>query len=110
MIDLSHFTGSENIYAHFLKTMTFTDGARHFAEQARAFWWLDIVATELIPLQSEEEFIHVRLTVANGKAEASADDGNGNPLWAKAIPFTDCPDGAYRFYLYDRVLMLPSEY
>jgi hypothetical protein len=107
-IDLSGFTGTTQYFRHAFGRMVFTDGVRYFAEAAGAFWFLDIVATELIRLG--EAFVHIRLTVAEGQATAAADDGNDRPLWKKGIPFTDCPPGEYRFYLIDRVLLLPSEY
>ncbi len=31
-------------------------------------------------------------------------------LFARHIHFTDAPDGLWRFYLTDNVLLLPSEY
>ncbi len=84
----------------------------HFAENAGggAYWFLDIVATEVLPLLKKEPFIHIVLAAKDRKATIKADDGNGVVLWDREIEFTDCPDGDWRFYLADNVLMVPSEY
>lgn len=41
----------------------------------------------------------------------AADDGNGNGyLYTRGIDYTDCPEGVWKFYLVDGVLMLTAEY
>jgi hypothetical protein len=109
--DLSNFTGTENWYRHNLMHDTvYTDGVKYFAEKAGAYWFLDIVDTELFPLQKKEGFLSITMTVANEQASIVATDGNLTTLWNKEISFTDCPDGEYRFYFTDNVLLLTSEY
>jgi hypothetical protein len=71
---------------------------------------LDIADTELFPLQDREGFLSITLTVANEQASIVATDGDLTTLWSKAISFTDCPDGEYRFYFTNNVLLLTSEY
>jgi hypothetical protein len=92
--------------------MLYTDGVQFFAENAGggAYWFLDIVATEVFRLQEKEAFLHIVLKAQDHKALIKADDGNGNVIWDKEIEFTDCPTGEWRFYLTDNVLMVPSEY
>jgi hypothetical protein len=119
MIDLSGFTGTENYYLHPLaRTVTYTDGVQHFAEGAGAYWFLDILATEVAQLmrRKKEDFIHIKMLVKDRGAKITADDGNDNVLWSKDILFTDCPEGEWRFYMAPGgpnnsiVIMLPSEY
>lgn len=111
---LCQFSGTENWYRHWLaKAMLYTDGVKSFAEhggQGGAYWFLDVVATECFPLLRKEGFLHIVLSVQGGQATAKADDGNGRPLWTKAIAFTDMQEGDWRFYLTDNVLLLPGEY
>jgi hypothetical protein len=83
---------------------------QYFADQAGAFWLLDIIATEVHPLTKQYPFMVITLTVADDKAKMVVDDGDNNWIYQKNIEFTDCPDGEYRFYLVGDVLMLPSEY
>ena len=109
--NLHQFTGTENWYMHpFNRNMTYTDGVKYFAEVAGAYWFIDIVATEVFPLQKLEPFITLTLTVNDNKAVIEATDGNEHKLWHKPIPFTDCPSGEWKFYFIDHILLLHSEY
>lgn len=111
--ELKNFTGTETWWRHNLnRAMTYTDGVKFFAENAGggAYWFLDVVATEVFPLLKDEEFIGVVLHSFDNKARLSADDGNGNKLWQRDIEYTDCPEGVWKFYLTNNVLLLPSEY
>lgn len=109
---MTQFTGTEHYYRHALGRMKYTDGVKFFAENAGggAYWFLDIVGTELIRFQQSEPFISIGLNAKDGKADISATDGNGNVLWARAIGFTDCPGGEWDFYLIDEILLLAGEY
>lgn len=108
---LAQCTGSEHWYRHpFVRACLYTDGAKLFAEMAGAYWFLDIVATEILPFQRKEEFIVVTLAVTGSIARITADDGNGNVLWSRGIAFTDCPEGEWKFYLANNTFHLPSEY
>ena len=52
---LRQFTGSECWYRHNLNRNTiYTDGVQFFAENAGAYWFIDIVATELHALQRDD--------------------------------------------------------
>lgn len=111
--ELPNFTGTETWWRHNLnRNMLYTDGVKFFAENAGggAYWFLDIVATEIFPLLKNEAFIDIRLLVGGREARITADDGNGNALWQRAIDYTDCPEGEWEFWLTDSVLLLPSEY
>lgn len=111
--DLNQFTGTDQWYRHGLvPKMLYTDGVRYFAENAGggAYWFLDIVATELFQLQSKVGFVVITADVAESKAQLYADDGNDNVIWQREIEYTDMPTGKWKFYLTDNVLLLPSEY
>ena len=107
---LRQFSGTEHWYKMPFSKATYTDGVKYFAETAGAYWFLDIVATELAPMQRKEEFIHIILSVANNEALIRAGDGNENNFWSRKISFTDCPEGDWHFYLTNNVLLLPGEY
>lgn len=111
-IDLSQFYGTEKYHKTFAfnPKLVHTDGVQYFADQAGAFWLLDIIATEIYPLTIQHPFMVITMTVSEKKAKLVVDDGNDNWIFQKNIDFTDCPDGEYRFYLIGDVLMLPSEY
>jgi len=111
-IDLSQFYGTEKYHKTFVfsPNLKHTDGVQYFAEQAGAFWFLDIVATEIYPFSDKYPFMTIYLTVKDGKAEIIVQDGDVSRLFQRQIDFTDCPEGTYEFFLTDDVLMLCSEY
>ena len=109
---LRDYYGSEQFFRHMLnRNMVYSEGAQFFMENAGGgtYWFADIVATELMKIHRKEEFIHIHLVAADGKATILADDGNGNPLYKRKIDYTDCPDGDWEFYLENNTFYLPSE-
>ena len=46
----------------------------------------------------------------DGKADITVEDGDCKVIKTKHIAMTDCPDGLYKFFLTNDVLMLTSEY
>ena len=109
--DLQEFTGTEMCYRHPLNyNMLYTDGVKHFAEEASAYWFLDIVATEIFPLLAKEPFMALKMIVVNSQADIIADDGNDSVVYTRHIDYTDCPLGTWLFYLTDGVLLLRTEY
>lgn len=110
---LAQFTGTEQCYRHPLaRRVLYTDGAKYVADAAGAYWLIDEVAfnQSRAKLRSEE-FQVWKLTVGAGNgARLAVDDGNGNKLFAKRIPFTDFPAPGITFFFTGSVIMLPSEY
>lgn len=109
--ELRQFTGTQQYYFNpFYKWMQYTDGVKHFAEKAGAYWFLDIIGTELLQLTKTEDFMTIDLIVRDGKFQILVTDGNDTVLKKKTGNFTDCPEGVYRFFLTNNVLMINSEY
>ena len=109
--DLRMFDGTAHWYRHpFNSNLLYTDGTKFFAEKAGAYWFLDIVATELADLMETEEFMVIALDVKGTSATITAGDGNGNDLWQREISFTIAPDGVWKFFFANNVLYLPSEH
>lgn len=119
---LSQFTGTEHWHFNRLyKWMKYTDGVVFFALNAGggAYWFLDIIGTELMEVAKSEKFLVINLHVnSDGTATITASDGNESDelewddhiKYRRSIESTDCPEGEWTFYLTDNVLMLPSEY
>ena len=110
---LAHYYGTEGYFFNPLyRWMKYTDGVKFFADNAgNGFYWgLDIIGTELRQLAKVEEFLSIKLIVSDDRAVLAVDDGNDNLLYTKHIQYTDCPEGIWKFYLINDVLMLPSEY
>ncbi len=109
---LADYYGSETFTRHWAnRNMLASEGVMFFVQNAGggAFWFWDIVATELMEIHKKEDFIHIWIHAKDGKAVLDADDGNGNALWRRMIDFTDCPEGDWQFYLENNTFYLPSE-
>ena len=112
--DLAQFTGAEQSYRHSInRSILYTDGAQHVAEHGRVYWLLDEIA--LIPPYHQnvaaEEFQVWTLNVHPDRtATLTCDDGNGNVMFTKEIPYTDFPLDSIKLYFANNVIHLPSEY
>ena len=111
--DLKMFTGTEQWFRHPLSSnFLYTDGVKFFAEHCGggAYWFLDILATELADLQETEDFMSITLIVVDSSAKILVDDGNGNILHTREVDYTDAEEGSWKFFFTNNVLLLPSEY
>lgn len=112
--DLTQFTGTEHHFLDPLSRMKYTDGVKYFADTAGAYWFLHIVFSEYLSLMREEGFLSINLTINYFRADITVTDGNNNELIKKRhIEHRDwqrCPDGEYKFFFYNDVLLLQSEY
>jgi hypothetical protein len=110
--DLRHFTGSEHWYRHGLvRTVLFTDGAKHVAEAGGAYWLLDEIALaqRFEKAVAAQEFQVWKLTVTGSAGVLSCEDGNGNIVLSKNIEFTDFPLPEITLYCTNNTILLPSE-
>jgi hypothetical protein len=111
--ELAHFPGSETWWRHALvRDVLFTDGAKHVADAGEAYWLLDEIALaqRYKAKVAAEEFQVWTLKVKDAKATLTCDDGNGNAVYAKRIPFTDFPLDEISLYFCNNTILLPSEY
>jgi len=112
--DLRQFTGSEFWYRHaFIRSITFTDGAKYVADHGGAYWLLDEIAfaQKGIPAVATAEFQLWKLTVHPDKTGMlTCQDGNGNTVFTKPLDYTDFPLSEITLYFTDQVILLPSEY
>lgn len=119
---LGHFTGTENYYAYTLGPIRtpfkYTDGVRHVAQSAEAYWLLDVVFSHAMDLlrkhpQRDElaGLMVARLRVNDdNSAVFTMEDGNENQLIEQKIEYTDFPAKEQVFFLESLVLLLPSEH
>ncbi len=118
--DLHHFTGTENWWKYPYSRFTYTDGIKHVAEKAKAYWLLDVIFSHAANITKQERhntdqrlFMVFNLKVnPDDSAVFTAEDGNGNVFdYARQeIGYTDFPAKSFKCYLTDNVCMLPSEY
>lgn len=112
---LPQYTGFDTPYHHALvKSFLYSPGVRFFAQNAGggAYWFLDICATEpAIRKQGTEDFALIVLTSTGRTAKIVVTDGNDDspPVFEQEIHLTDCPEGEWKFYYADGIMVLPSE-
>jgi hypothetical protein len=109
--ELMQFIGTEHWYKHpLMPAMTYTDGIKYFAEQTESYWLLDVIATEYFPMLKDQPFLFITVESQNGSCTIVVKDGDSKELKSKHVPFTNLIEGTWSFYLFDDVLLLPSEY
>lgn len=99
--------GEEKFRHPYNPRFLYTGGVQAVAEEAGAYWMLDIIATEVAPicLKSWDELGNgqhfLKVCVKGSKAYMSLvwDEGCV-PLWKRFISYTDFPEGDWMFYLF----------
>ncbi len=110
---LKQFTGTES-YTQYSSHIKLTDGALFLAEQAQAFWLIDLFGSYLVGLRDKEEFVCLKIQTKSNQAVVSIEDGNDNLFAKQEILYTDFPLSILILYACwfgtSWVVMLPSEY
>ena len=66
--DLRQFTGTDNWYKHWMGKILYTDGVKHFAEMAGAFWFIDVVGSPLRQNRCRLKFLEkIKFEIRNEK-------------------------------------------
>lgn len=114
---LGHCTGSETLYRHGLnRSLVYTEGCQLLAEQAGAYWLLDVIASHNLcnAALRREAFQTWTLTLnkTGSGAKVTCTDGNEPPkrLLVQKIPFTDFPLPSLVLWCVTSTILLPSEY
>lgn len=112
--ELAQFSGSEQWFRHGIaRNVVFTEGAKYLADKAGAYWLLDEIALcqNFEERVAAEEFQLWKLSVNDDQtATLICDNGNGDVVYTKEIPFTDFPLPQIKLYCCDNTILLPSEY
>lgn len=112
--NLRQFTGTTQ-YARLFAHVLLTDGAVYLADNAQAWWLMDLYASYLLHIDGDaESFTCLRMTVADNAAMAVIEDGNEHVIAKQLIEYTDFPLASITLYgcwsddIW--VVLLPSEY
>lgn len=112
--DLNKFSGSENIYQHWLNQFSYTEGVKFLADRGNAYWLLDTIASHQPNLLRQNpmlnDFQSWKLTVSNRKGVLYCGVDGDQLVQVQKIPFTDFPLPEVKLFLIDKILLLPSEY
>ena len=111
---LAHFSGTER-YHRTHPGLLATDGAKYLADQAEAYWLLDIIWSVLPKIA--DEFAVLELSVQDNRRAAVVIHDGREPQTSyheQSISRTDFPLEQVKLYIqqngHERVVMLPSEY
>ncbi len=117
--DLAQFYGTENYY-RYLAGLKLTDGVKFMAEEAGAYWLLDIIASYQCKAKIRREHFQVwelkLLPRVKGNPNAqpavvTMKTDSDRPLMVKQeIMYTDFPLDSITLWLIDGVILLTSEY
>lgn len=110
---LPQFTGTERYY-HLYPGLLLTDGAKYLADEAEAYWLLDVIWSHLPRVPKDEWFVCAKLERQSDSATFTLGDGNGEVYASQVIPYTDFPLAEITLYAAKQdnvwVVLLPSEY
>ncbi len=114
-LDLAHFTGTtQYYYLPQFPDYRYTDGVHYLIHNGLPWLANDIFLYQnnqaIIEYLKTDYFQHWTLTVKEERGTLICDDGNGKEIFKKEGIGVYIPLPEIRFYLIDKVLMLPSEY
>ncbi len=120
--ELNEFTGTQSHYR--VRDYFYTDGINYLMDKYECQWLVSDIFIFILstPKLKDENFLLWKLqrqmmTDKNTGAVLertetfilSCEDGNGNVLFAKGIPFSDFKGDSLKLYFENDVLYLPSE-
>jgi hypothetical protein len=115
--NLSYFTGTESyhLWSALFPHCVLTDGALFLAENAGAFWLMDIIGSYQRNPGVRNESLQVwKLTAQNNRGVVTCQDGEYRTMVRQEIPFTNFPLPEISLLVAQSdgclVIMLPSEY
>ena len=109
MLQLDQFTGTEKYHkVSPLYPFVLTDGVRYLADEGKAWWLLDAIAS----YRKREPFQVWSLDVAPDKTALllMREDKDAPILVKQHIEYTDFPLDRVEVWVIDGVALLPSEY
>lgn len=113
--NLAQFIGTENYYRWSVLFPNFilTDGAKYLAEEAGAYWLMDLIASHRGAFH-RDTFAVVKLKKREKDWLVVIEDGNDNEYARQVIEYSDFPLDDLTLYAClseaGWVIMLPSEY
>ena len=110
---LPHFTGTEYWYRHPLSPRhTYTDGVKFIAENAGAYWLLDVIVSYQMYPKVNTMPLQVWKLTRSGESSAivTLEDGDGNEVKRQVIEYTDFPLDEFVIWMEGTVMLLPNEH
>jgi len=117
--NLGQFTGTEayHRFSVLFRNVVITDGVQYLADQAGAYWLLDVIGSHLPSVPKDEGFVIAVLKTGDPAQFTLCADlpaTKHNTYATQEIEFTDFPLPQIKLYVARQddqwVVMLPSEY
>ena len=111
-VEMQQYNGTAGYHRLTLTSLLATDGIRMIAKKAGAFWLIDAIASYQANSQIKALAIQFwTLEVRDNEAVLYCVEDSGMPrIVEQIIEYTDFPDGDWKFYVQNGVMMLPEEY
>jgi hypothetical protein len=108
--DLYQFTGTGayHKWSVLFPNLVMTDGAKHVAEEGKAYWLMDAIGSYQHKLRNKDQFW--KLKTKDNKGVLTCTNGNEKELVKQDIDYTDFPLESIELYCMNNVILLPSEY
>lgn len=105
-------TGTEDYYTNENISFDYTDGVKIFCKTAEAYWLLDLVESvvKTKPEMNNNDLINITLKVKEDNTAKIIFRQKIKIIHSQTIPYTDCPQGEWRFYYKDKVFFWYEEY
>ena len=110
--EMQQCRGTASYHKLSLTPLLATDGVRMVAEKAEAFWLIDAIGSYQGNPEVRALAIQFWTLEAKGsKAVLYCVEDSGMPrIVEQEIKYTDFPEGTWKFYVQEGVIMLPDEY
>lgn len=110
MNELNQFIGTEKYTKHF-SGLLMTDGVVELRELAKCYWLVDAIASyQIKPAVKELAIQFWTLNVKDSKGVLTCVEDLGIKPVVRQEFITDFPEGEFRLYVQNNVILLPSEY
>ena len=109
---MQQYTGTTTYHKLTVTPLLATDGVLMTAQMAGAFWLVDTIGSyQTHPALRTFLIQFWTLEVKGSKAELYCVEDCGKPkVISQQIDYTDFPEGSWKFYVQNCVMMLPQEY
>ena len=103
--------GTEDYHTNDNLSFDYTDGVKTFCENAEAYWLLDLVESVVkTKPEMNSDLICITLKVKEDNTARITFRKRIKIIHNQKIPFTDCPNGEWKFYYKDKTFFWCDEY
>ena len=104
--------GTEDYHTNPNLSFDYTDGVKTFCENAQEYWLLDLVESvvKTKPEMNSNILVGIRLKVKDNNSAVITFKDATRIIYKQEIPYTDCPQGEWKFFYKDKVFFWCDEY